>query len=66
MVLAVDSGCGNHTAHGVGVVNEILAEGLTRPEIELFGEVPNFGSAQQSDGQDAPKLPLHTGHAPQP
>ena len=66
VVLAVDSGCRNHTAHGVCVVNEILAVGLTRPEIQLFGEVPNFGTAQQSDGQDAPTLPLHTGHAPQP
>jgi hypothetical protein len=66
VVLTVDSGCRNHTAHGVCVVNEILAVGLTRPEIQLFGEVPNFSTAQQSDGQDAPALPLHTGHAPQP
>ena len=66
VVLAVDSGCRNHTAHGVCVVNEVLAERLTRPEIQLFGEVPNLGTAQQSDGQDAPTLPLHTGHAPQP
>ena len=64
VVLAVDSGCGNHTAHGVGVVNKILAEGLTRPKIELFGKVPNFGPAQQSDCQDAPTLPLHGPRTP--
>ena len=66
VVGTVDPGGRNHTSHGVGVVHEVLAVGLTRPEVEFFREVPNFGTAQQSDSQDVPTLPLHTGHAPQP
>jgi hypothetical protein len=66
MVLPVDSRRRNHTAHGICVVNKILAEGLTRPKVEFLGKVPNFGTAKQSDCQDAPTLPLQTGHAPQP
>ena len=66
VVVAVDSGGRNHTAHGICVVNKVLAERFTRSKVELFGEMPNFGSTQQSNCQDAPTLPLHTGHAPQP
>ena len=66
VVVAVDSGCRNHTAHGVCVVDKVLAEGLPRPKIELFGEMPYLGSTEQSNCQDVPNLPLHVGHAPQP
>jgi hypothetical protein len=66
MVLTIDPGRRDHTTHSVRVVDEVLAERLTRPKIKLFGQVPNFSPAQQSDCQDAPTLPLHTGHAPHP
>ena len=65
VVMAVDTGRRHNPAHGVGIMNEVLAEGLARPKVEVFGQVPYLGPPEQSDRQDAP-IPLHTGQAPQP
>ena len=61
VVVAVDSGRRNDAAHGVCVVNEVLAEGLTRPKVELFGQMPYLGSTQQSNGQRRPHSPATHG-----
>jgi hypothetical protein len=43
VVVPVDARSRNDTANGVGVVNEVLAEGLARPEVNLFREMAYLG-----------------------
>ena len=38
-------------AHGVGVVDEVLAERLTRPEVEFLRQVPYLGPPEQPNRQ---------------
>src|SRR3954466_7964062 len=64
--MTVYPGGRNDTANGVGVVNEVLPEGLAWPEVKVFRQMPYLGPPEQSNSQRAPILPLHTGHAPQP
>ena len=45
---------------------EVLAEGFSRPKFKFSGQPPDLITSEQPDGQRAPALPLHTGHAPQP
>jgi hypothetical protein len=66
MVVPVDTGRRNYPTNGVGVVDEVLAERFARPEINLFRQVSYLGPPEQSNGQRAPILPLHVGHAPHP
>lgn len=63
MVVLIDPGGGDNTAHGICVVHEILAQRFTRLEVEFFGEISDLGSPKQTNCHDAPPLP-HTGHAP--
>jgi hypothetical protein len=44
--MAIDPGGRNDTANGVGVVDEVLAERLARPEINLFRQVSYLGSPE--------------------
>jgi hypothetical protein len=46
MVMAIDARSRNDAAHGVGVVYEILAERLARPEVNLFRQMPDLGSPE--------------------
>ena len=65
VVVAVDAGRRHDAANGVGVVDEVLAERLTRPEVDLLGQVPNLGAPEQSNGQRAPNPPAtHWPRAP--
>jgi len=41
--MTVDPGGRNDTANGVGVVDEVLAKGLARPEVNLFRQMPYLG-----------------------
>jgi len=66
MVVTIDTGGRNDTANGVRVMDEILAERLSGPEVDLFRQVSYLGPPEESNSQRAPILPLHTGHAPQP
>jgi hypothetical protein len=44
--MAVHARRGNDATDGVGVVDEVLAERLARPEINLFRQVSNLGSPE--------------------
>jgi hypothetical protein len=43
VVVAVDAGSRNDAANGVGIVNEVLAEGLARSEVNLFRQMAYLG-----------------------
>ena len=43
VVVPVDAGRRDYPAHGVGIVNEVLALRFTRPEFEFFGQSPDLG-----------------------
>jgi hypothetical protein len=43
MVVFVDPGRRNDPSNGVGVVNEVLAERLTRPKVDLLSQLPYLG-----------------------
>ena len=64
MVGLVDTGGRHDAAQGVGIVNEVLSQRLSGTEVQLPGDVPDFGAGKQPNRHDAP-LP-QTGHAPQP
>ena len=66
VVVAVDPGRRHDAAHGVGVMDEVLAERLPRPEVKFLGQMPDLGAPEEPNRQRAPTLPLHTGQAPQP
>jgi len=46
MVVPVDAGRRNDSTNCVGVVDEVLAERLAWPEINLFRQVSNLGSPE--------------------
>jgi hypothetical protein len=46
MVMTADPGCRDDTANGVGVMDEVLAERLAWPEINLFSEMSYLGSTE--------------------
>ena len=41
--MPVDAGRRNDSANGVGVVDEVLAEGFARPEVNLSRQVSDLG-----------------------
>jgi hypothetical protein len=41
--MPIDAGGRNDPADGVGVVDEVLAERLARPEVNLFRQMPYLG-----------------------
>jgi hypothetical protein len=43
MVVPVDTGGRNNAAHGVGVVDEVLAKRFAWPKINLFRQVSYLG-----------------------
>ncbi len=43
VVMTIDPGSRNDTADGVGVMDEVLAERLARPEVNLFRQMPYLG-----------------------
>jgi hypothetical protein len=43
VVVTVDRGGRNDATNGVRVVNEVLAERLARPEVNLFRKMPYLG-----------------------
>ena len=43
VVVPVDAGRRNDAANSVGVVDEVLAERLARPEVDFFRQVPYLG-----------------------
>ena len=43
VVMTIDAGGRDDTANGVGVVDEVLAERFTRPEVNLFRQVSYLG-----------------------
>ena len=66
VVVPIDTGGRNDAPNGVRVVDEILAERFTRPEVDLSRQVSYLGPPEESNSQRAPILPLQTGHAPHP
>jgi hypothetical protein len=44
--MPVDPGQRNDPADGIAVVNEILAEGLTRPKVDLFRQMSYLGAPE--------------------
>src|SRR4029079_14907718 len=66
MIGPVDPGGRHDAAHSVGVMHEVLAVRLARPEVHGLSQMAYLGSPEESNCHDAPILPLHVGHAPQP
>lgn len=46
VILFIDSRCGDDSPYGVRVVNEVLAQRLTRPELEFLSQVPYLGTTE--------------------
>jgi hypothetical protein len=46
MIILVNARGRHDPPQGIGVMNEVLAVGLARPEVQLAGDVPDLGSGQ--------------------
>ena len=51
VVVPIDAGGRDDTANGVRVVNEVLAERLARPEVNLFRQMSYLGPPEESNSQ---------------
>ncbi len=65
VVMLLTAGRGNDPADGVGVVDEVLSERLTRPEVEFLGQVSDLSAPEQTNCHRCTSF-HYTGHAPQP
>ena len=66
VIVAVDARRRHDATNGVCIVHEVLAKRLPRAEVQFLRQMPYLGPPEQSNRQDVPNLPLHTGQAPQP
>ena len=64
VIVTVDAGRRHDATNCVRIVNEVLAKRLPRAKVQFLRQMPYLGPPEQSNRQDVPTLPLHTGHAP--